>query len=570
MTEVICFLPSAIVDEVVRLNRAQLLSILGSHGGSEGGSMRLEEEQFKALLASLPTEEARCSSSAGGSAANTARALSSIFGIKTSILTARGDDSFGSIFLHSLEKAHVSTEKVKVMQGGATGRSLILTEVESGERTMRTYLDRERGTLQPEMIHPSDFEHAQWSHISLYSIYIPGLLMAALMAAKEAGSKVIVDLASKEIVTMHRETIIDIISQGLVDCLVCNQDEAMNLDLGSTPQEISSHLTSLSKSLTVIVTLGKEGCFASMGDEKVTQPAIEGIKVVDSSGCGDAFTAGVLFSLLNHFPLKRCCEIASYCGAAAIQQLGAELTLPSIRFIHEKMHSELAASSVESLQQPFQSLHRELLQAHSLVERIGRGVVVFGSARLGPSSPFYSLSVDLARDMSSLLKVPLWTGGGPGLMRAASEGALSIGGTVGGIKIGREAAGKSSSVLSADYLPPSSYIVCQHMPIRKSALTDAGVRVTESDRTAFVFLPGGLGTFDELFSLLTLIQLKKIDTRPIPIIALNYEGFFNGLMHMLESFGSYGVMEASEHSVYLASNNEEAIGYLKRFYNIES
>ena len=566
--EVTCVLPSALIDELIQLPRRDLLTCLYKHGGEEGGSIRLDDEnQLQDLLLSLP-EPTR--SSAGGSAANSARALASIFGLQVGVLTARGDDSAGATFLHSLDKAHVRTDKVKVISGGRTGRSLILAEVESGQRTMRTFLGRDKGVLKPEMISASDFEHSQWSLISLYSIYVDGLVMAALKSAKDAGSKVIVDLASKEIVSAHRDLILNsIIVQGFVDSMIMNEDEAMALGLGSTPQEICSQLTSLCPSMIVVITLGKNGCYASRGVEQIQHPALEGVMAIDSSGCGDAFTAGFIFGLVSNLPLIRCCEIATCCGAAAVQQIGAELTLSSIRFIHEKMHSNLAASSVETL--PLQALHRELVQAHALVEQIGRGVVVFGSARLNPSSPFYSLTSQLAQEVSSLLRVPLWTGGGPGLMRAAAEGALSIGGKVGAIKIGREAGSSSStsSVLSADYLPPCSYVVCQHMPIRKAALTDAGVRVNVSDRTAFIFVPGGLGTMDELFSLLTLFQLKKIDTRPVPILALNYDGFFNGLTHMLDSLCTSGVMEHSEHNVRLSKDNADAISYLKEFYQVE-
>ena len=82
------------------------------------------------------------------------------------------------------------------------------------------------------------------------------------------------------------------------------------------------------------------------------------------------------------------------------------------------------------------------------------------------------------------------------MMQAATEGALSAGKPVAGIRIQREA---GTTVLVASYLPHGSQTFCRFLSSRKVALVDAGVRMKESDRTAFIFLPGGLGTMDELF-----------------------------------------------------------------------
>lgn len=107
--------------------------------------------------------------------------------------------------------------------------------------------------------------------------------------------------------------------------------------------------------------------------------------------------------------------------------------------------------------------------------------------------------------------------GGPGMMEAATEGALAAGGTVGGIKISREAG--TSVRTAASYLPADAQVYCRFLAPRKVALVDCAVRPGEADRTAYVFLPGGLGTMDELFELLTLAQLGKLGSKhPVPII----------------------------------------------------
>lgn len=81
------------------------------------------------------------------------------------------------------------------------------------------------------------------------------------------------------------------------------------------------------------------------------------------------------------------------------------------------------------------------------------------------------------------------------MMEAATAGAQSAGRRVAGIRISREA---GTTVRSASYLPQDSAVVCRFLSSRKVALVDSGVRINESDRTAYIFLPGGLGTMDEV------------------------------------------------------------------------
>jgi predicted Rossmann-fold nucleotide-binding protein len=86
-----------------------------------------------------------------------------------------------------------------------------------------------------------------------------------------------------------------------------------------------------------------------------------------------------------------------------------------------------------------------------------------------------------------------------------------------------------------------------------------------------VSLPGGVGTLDEMFEILTLIQLKRLGSAfPVPLLVLNYDGFFTGLIQFLNSCQEWGMLSAGElDSLWKVCNtNLEALEYLADFYCI--
>lgn len=159
------------------------------------------------------------------------------------------------------------------------------------------------------------------------------------------------------------------------------------------------------------------------------------------------------------------------------------------------------------------------------------------------------------------------------MMQAATLGAIEEGGNVAGIRIAREA---GTTVRSASYLPDESSITCRFLSSRKVALVDAGVRAKETEMTAFIFLPGGLGTMDEFFELLTLVQLRKLGTKhPVPLLLCNFEtsdgkGFYDGLLDFLGRCHSQGVIGTFElQELLVASNINDVLQALSDFYGLE-
>ncbi|OVA20058.1 Cytokinin riboside 5'-monophosphate phosphoribohydrolase LOG [Macleaya cordata] len=226
-------------------------------------------------------------------------------------------------------------------------------------------------------------------------------------------------------------------------------------------------------------------------------------------------------------------------------------------------------------------VRKEIQKCYQLIGRLGRGVVYLGSSRMGPDHPHYVQTQELGKEaninvfdffpqVATLLDCTSWSGAGPGLMDAATKGALQAGKRVGGFKIGREA-GEWTASNFHPYLSSETYLTCRFFSARKHGLVDAAVRCTASDKTAVIALPGGIGTLDEMFEILALIQLERIGSElPVPFIVMNYDSFYSKLLDFLDECEDWGtVFKGEVASLWKVCNgNYEALEYLADFYNL--
>ncbi|KAL2495997.1 putative lysine decarboxylase family protein [Forsythia ovata] len=213
---------------------------------------------------------------------------------------------------------------------------------------------------------------------------------------------------------------------------------------------------------------------------------------------------------------------------------------------------------------------KEIEQCYKLIQRLGRGVVYLGSSRLGPNHPHYAEAFELGKEIASLLDCTSWSGAGPGLMDAVTKGALQAGKPVGGFKIAKEA-GEWTATNFHPYLPLDCYLTCRFFSARKHGLVDAAVRATGSDRTAVVALPGGIGTLDEAFEILALIQLERIGSMlPVPFLLMNYDSFYSKLLDFLDDCEVLGTLSKGELASLwkVCNNNSEALAYLAEYYSL--
>jgi uncharacterized protein (TIGR00730 family) len=156
----------------------------------------------------------------------------------------------------------------------------------------------------------------------------------------------------------------------------------------------------------------------------------------------------------------------------------------------------------------------ELVEGFDKLSNLGPAVSFYGSARMKPDQRLYEQTEEIAHRLGTL-GFSIITGGGPGIMEAANKGALKAGVTSIGLNIELP----EEQVCNV-YTTKS--ITFRHFYVRKLMLV--------KDAAAFIIMPGGLGTLDELAEILTLIQTHKI--KPFPVILFD-SSFWKGLLDWL-------------------------------------
>ena len=176
----------------------------------------------------------------------------------------------------------------------------------------------------------------------------------------------------------------------------------------------------------------------------------------------------------------------------------------------------------------------ELHAAADQMANVGPAVSLFGSARIKPGSPYYAKSAAIAAALAKA-GFAVIAGGGPGIMEAANKGAYEAGGQSVGlnIKLPHEASDNVYQTRSLHF---------HHFSSRKAAFFMHSM--------AYVVLPGGFGTLDELFEALTLIQTHKLPAAPIILVGSEFwEGLVDWMREHLLSQGTIGPTDLSLFSV---------------------
>ncbi len=195
----------------------------------------------------------------------------------------------------------------------------------------------------------------------------------------------------------------------------------------------------------------------------------------------------------------------------------------------------------------------ELVEGFEKLSRIGPCVSIFGSARTHYNDKYYRMAEDIAYKLTQN-GYGVITGGGPGIMEAANKGAKRGNGKSVGINIDLPFEQRPNPYIDSDKL-----ISFDHFFVRKVMFMKYA--------QGFIVLPGGFGTFDELFEAITLIQTRKIGKFPIILVGVKY---WSGLLNWINE-----VMLSEEHNISaddlkiftLVDTSDEAVTSIVDFYS---
>lgn len=303
---------NAIVDVLAQAEDA----LLGKLALEKGAMTLIDADRAEALYEQMgPGIEV-----SGGSAANTLAGIASLGGAGAYIGKVR-DDTLGRVFAHDLTATGVDYRSRPVADGAPTARCLIFVTPDA-QRTMQTFLGIST-ELGPEDIDPESIGAAQITYLEGYLFDRDEAKEAFVKAAElahAAGRKVALTLSDPFCVDRHRAAFRHLV-EGHIDILFANEAEITslyetdNFDTAVDQVRGQCDLAALTRSEKGSVLVSK--------DETVEVAAAPVDRVVDTTGAGDLYAAGVLFGLTRGYELEVCGRIGAICAAEIISHYGA-------------------------------------------------------------------------------------------------------------------------------------------------------------------------------------------------------------------------------------------------------
>lgn len=197
----------------------------------------------------------------------------------------------------------------------------------------------------------------------------------------------------------------------------------------------------------------------------------------------------------------------------------------------------------------------ELVDGFESLNRIGPCVSIFGSARTRPGDPYYQVATQIAQ---SLVQegFGVITGGGPGIMEAANKGAVLGGGASVGLNINLPHEQSHNKYIDDDKLLNHRFFFVRKVMFVKYA-------------QGLIALPGGFGTMDELFEVLTLIQTKKITRVPVVLVGSSYwKGLKDWLVNTMLHENN-NIHEEDLELFTIIDDPDQVVEYIVDFYSGE-
>ncbi len=304
---------NAIVDIIAHTDDA----FIDSEGLTKGSMQLIDEDRARILYGHMgPAREI-----SGGSAANTLAGLAAL-GHKTAFIGQVADDQLGEVFAHDIRAGGIHFD-VPAREGApSTARCYILVTPDA-QRTMNTFLGASQ-YLPAQLIDPELIESAAILYLEGY-LWDPeeprAAMRNAIDVARAAGRKVALTLSDAFVISRHGPDFLAEIDTGRIDILFANEVEIKALagidDFDGAVAAIATKVPLL------ICTCGENGAIAVQEGERVTVSAEPVTKLVDTTGAGDLFAAGVFAGLAQGRSLTDCLTMGAVCAAEIISHYGA-------------------------------------------------------------------------------------------------------------------------------------------------------------------------------------------------------------------------------------------------------
>jgi sugar/nucleoside kinase (ribokinase family) len=305
---------NAIVDVLAQAED----SLLAEHKLPKGAMNLIDAETAVKLYGIMgPGKEA-----SGGSAGNTIAGIAMLGG-KTAYIGKVAADQLGEVFTHDLRAVGVTYDTPPLVDGLPTARSLIFITPDA-QRTMQTFLGATT-QLGPEDVNMDYITSSKVVYLEGYLWDQPRAKTAmrdAAIKAHESGIKVSLTLSDSFCVARFRDEFLEL-AEKYVDILFANETEILSLyqteHFDDALQQVRKHCE------IAALTRSEKGSVVVNGDEVHIIDAVPGVKVVDTTGAGDAYAAGFLYAYTQGRDLATCGRLGAAMAAAVISQYGPRL-----------------------------------------------------------------------------------------------------------------------------------------------------------------------------------------------------------------------------------------------------
>ncbi len=305
---------NAIVDILAHVDDDFLQQI-----GAPLGSMTLIDEARAHEIYAMMGQATEMS---GGSVANTIAGFANLGGSAAYIGKVR-DDQLGQIFEHDMRSFGVDIRLDPANSGSPTARSHVLIS-EDGQRTMQTYL----GACTELAIADINIDTVATPSVILLEGYVwdipegPALCDEAMRIAKTNGTTVSISLSDSFCVDRHRDAYMQAV-QSDVDIVFADEDEMIALFQCETFDNVLQEIVGFDN--LFVMTRSEKGSVIVKDGQTIVQAADPVDNVIDSTGAGDAYTAGFLYAWTHDKSLAECARLGTFCGTNVIQQVGARI-----------------------------------------------------------------------------------------------------------------------------------------------------------------------------------------------------------------------------------------------------